>query len=188
MNLPRGKPLKQGIDVATTNFQSLLKEVRSKNITGYLSITIKGIGGIEEGTLVFDNGKVVGCAYEYLKYQKTFFGKDAFPRILNCTASKQGIVDVFTLELEQVHLIFVVNEGMIFTPDERTLDKIKVDSFSPLFEEELKNSVQKESKEDVLTKYKMSEIGVPVGKEDVLNKISKNIDTDAVDNTREKQK
>ncbi|NUN11262.1 DUF2226 domain-containing protein [Candidatus Micrarchaeota archaeon] len=179
MNLPRGKPLKQGIDLATVNFKSLVKEIKSKNITGYLAIALKGNGGIEEGTIIFDNGKIVGCAYEYYKHEKTFMGKEAFPRVLNAIAAKQGVIDVYTLELEQVHLIFVVNEGMIFTPEENAIEKIKVESFSPLFEEELKNTAQKKTKEDVLSKYKMGEIGVTTKKEDVFAKISKNIEKDA---------
>ncbi|MFH1779744.1 MAG: DUF2226 domain-containing protein [Candidatus Micrarchaeota archaeon] len=179
MNLPRGKPLKQGIDVATVNFKSLLNEIKNKKITGYMSITVKGITGIEDGTLIFDNGKIVGSAYEYLKYNKTFMGKEAFPRILNSTAAKKGIMDIYTLELEQIHLIFVVNEGMIFTPDERTVEKIKVDSFSPMFEEELKNSLYKNSKEDVLSKYKMGEINQSKKGENVLTKISKMIEKEA---------
>ena len=62
MNLPSGTQIKTGIEVSNIDFVALLRELRSKLFNGYLSIAVQGIGGIEEGTVVFDNGKIVGKA------------------------------------------------------------------------------------------------------------------------------
>ncbi|MFH1258101.1 MAG: hypothetical protein V1658_04130, partial [Candidatus Micrarchaeota archaeon] len=70
MNLPAGTVVKTAIDSATIDFAALLKELKDKAFNGYLTLTLQGVGGVEEGITVFDNGKIVAAFYEYLKYNK----------------------------------------------------------------------------------------------------------------------
>ncbi|HLD75533.1 MAG TPA: hypothetical protein VI874_00820, partial [Candidatus Norongarragalinales archaeon] len=63
MNLPSGKPLKTQVDIGTTDVLNVVRELREKRFTGYLALCIKGQKGLEEATLLFDNGKVIGSGY-----------------------------------------------------------------------------------------------------------------------------
>ena len=118
MILPPGQSVKTGIDLAGLDFQGLLKELARKSFTGYLALMVRGTGGLEEGTLIYDSGRIVACTYEYLRHDKLLFGSDAFPRIGNASAAKKGAVDIFQLSQDQVKLIAAFNDKMAFSPQD----------------------------------------------------------------------
>lgn len=158
MNLPAGKPVKTAIDVATVDFVALLGELSGKNFNGYLCITIQGANGIEDGTLIFDNGKIVASTYEYLKYSKTMAGEAAFVRIVNASAAQQGVIDIYQLTNDQVQLILAFNENAIFVPNEKDLKNLKVTSFSTFFEDQVKQEAKPVSRADLMKKYRMEDL------------------------------
>lgn len=172
LSLPAGTALKRALDVSTTDFAALLKESREKKLSGYIAICIRATG-TEEGTVLLDDGKVVGCAYEYYRHNKMVEGGDAFKRVLNATGAKQGVIDVFKLTSEQVQLALVVNQKMVFVPIEQELFGFKTKPFSEAFEKEIavkpeakpsepkkEEPQEPKSSGDILKKYKIGEIKI----------------------------
>lgn len=142
MNLPSGVAMKTGIDVVTLDFPALMKELIRKKFSGYACVTIQGGGGIEEGTVIFNAGKPTAAVYEYLRYNKPIFAKDAVPRIFNAAAATYGVVDIYQLTPEQVQLILAFNENAVLPTvlTERDIDGAATTNFSEKFEEELEVS------------------------------------------------
>jgi hypothetical protein len=158
MNLPSGTPVKTSVDVAEVDFPGLLQELRRKIFNGYLCITIQGTGGVEDGTLVFDAGKVVASFYEYFRYNKTVMGDKAFVRVMNASAAKIGVIDIYQLTNEQVQLILAFNEQAISIPSERDLRAVKAEAFNADYEGEVKEK-ELEKRSDLLKRLKIGEIG-----------------------------
>ncbi len=157
-SLPSGKMLNKNVDISNVDFLKALVQLQKKNFSGYVALCIKGVSGFEEGTVLFDSGKIVGCAYEYFKYAKEFQGTEAFQRILNAAAANIGVMDVVELTPEQVELVLAVNQKMIFVPDQKQMENVSVKEFSPLFEQQLaaeQPAMRTESREELLKKYKM---------------------------------
>jgi hypothetical protein len=154
MILPPGQSVKSAIDLASLDFPALLSELAKKKFTGYLAITVKGAGGIEEGTLIYDGGKIVACTYEYLRHNALVLGSGAFPRVVNASAAKKGIVDLFQLTSEQVKLTIAFNEQMVFVPQESDLANINPAEFSPFFEEQVCGG-RGEDKAQILKRLKL---------------------------------
>jgi hypothetical protein len=155
--LPPGQSVKTGIDLAGLDFQGLLKELARKAFTGYLAIMVKGVGGLEEGTLIYDSGKVVACTYEYLRHDKLLFGSDAFVRVANATAAKKGVVDLFQLSADQVKLIAAFNDKMAFSPQDSDMSAFNATDFSPFLEEQVKEQAKPEAREQLLKRLKLWE-------------------------------
>ena len=156
MNLPPGQCVKSAIDLASLDFPELVSELGRKTFTGYLAITIRGVGGIEEGTLIFDTGKIVACTYDYFRYDKLMLGSDAFSRIVNASAAKKGVVDIYQLTADQVKLTIAFNEKMVFVPAQAELANMAVTDFSPFFEEQIK-SESGDNRGELLKKLKLGE-------------------------------
>ena len=157
MILPPGQSVKTGIDLAGLDFQGLLKELTRKAFTGYLALMVRGVGGLEEGTLIYDSGKIVACTYEYLRYDKLLFGSDAFPRIANASAAKKGVVDLFQLSADQVKLIAAFNDKMTFSPQESDMSAFHSTEFSPFLEEQIKDPAKPEARDQLLKRLKLWE-------------------------------
>jgi hypothetical protein len=155
--LPPGQSVKTGIDLAGLDFSGLLQELARKAFTGYLAVMVKGTGGLEEGTLIYDSGKVIACTYEYLRHDKLMFGSDAFPRIANATAAKKGVVDLFQLSADQVKLITAFNDKMAFSPKESDMAAFQATDFSPFYEEQVKEPAAPEAREQLLKRLKLWE-------------------------------
>jgi len=155
MNLPSGSPIKTAIDVANVDFPALLNELLKKSFSGYLCIAVKGAGGIEEGTLLFDGKKITGSVYEYFKHNKTMLGKEAWVRTLNAAGAEHGVIDIYQLSSEQVELILAFNEQAIWVPSDKELRDLKVSKFSPSLEQQVAGAKQGE-KEELLKKYRLA--------------------------------
>lgn len=155
--LPPGQSVKTGIDLAGLDFSGLLQELARKAFTGYLALMVKGAGGLEEGTIIYDSGKIIACTYEYLRHDKLMFGSDAFPRIANATAAKKGVVDLFQLSADQVKLITAFNDKMAFSPKDSDLSAFHAAEFSPFYEEQVKDPAKPEAREQLLKRLKLWE-------------------------------
>ena len=158
MNLPSGTTVKTGIDVATVDFIALLRDLKSKLFSGYLCMAVKGNSGIEEGVLVFEDGNIAACFYDYLRYSKQLYGDQAFPRLMNASSAKHGVIDVFQLSRDQVQLIIAFNEQAICVPDESSIRRLKTESFSTNFEDAVKGSDASQGKNSLMKKYGISEV------------------------------
>ena len=171
MNLQYGKPLKTGLDLASTDFVKLLSELLGRKFSGYVCVCVKGGQGIEEGTLFLDAtaGRIVGATYTYMKHGVTVNGKPAFERIMNATAAKQGVIDAYELDAEQVHLALAVNDDLIFVPDLQQLRGIKVEKFSVFYEQEILKQAPapKQNAENLFKKFGIS--GLAGGQEKPKN-------------------
>ncbi len=163
MNLPAGNVIKTDVDVATVDFLALLKELGLKLFNGYLAIAIKGNGGIEEGTLLFDNGKIVAATYEYFKHGKTMLADKAFVRVLNASFAKHGSVDLVQLSNEQVQLVLAFNENAITIPNEKDWNAFKGKSFSSTYEDEITGVAIPAHGADVMQKYKLTDVDESIG-------------------------
>jgi len=136
MKLLAGTPVKTLVDLAQVDLQNLVeKELGSKKFAGYVCLTIRSEHGFEEGVLLLDGGKIVGCGYEYLAFNKQFFGKNAFQRFLNALAAKSGVVDVFESKPDELHGILALNNDLLHAASGKDLAKPK--EFSPFFEQEV---------------------------------------------------
>ena len=155
MNIPSGTPLKTGLEVSSVDFFALLKEMEKRRTSGYLAIAIAGEYGVEEGTMFFDEGKPVAAFYEYYFFKKTFYGREAFERIVNASASLHGVIDIFELSTDQVHLVLAFNESAISVPTEGDISPRKV-IFSKEFEERLKGALLPQTRGGLLKKYKLA--------------------------------
>ncbi|MBS3070430.1 DUF2226 domain-containing protein [Candidatus Micrarchaeota archaeon] len=158
VSLPAGKMLSKNVDAGSIDFLKALVQLQKKNFSGYVALCVKGAGGFEEGTVLLDSGKIVGCAYEYFKHAKEMQGAQAFQRVLNAAAAAIGTMDVVELTPEQVELVLAVNEKMIYVPDQKQMEGVSIKEFSPIFEQEVVSQQPKEkseSREDLLKKYGM---------------------------------
>ncbi len=158
LNLPAGTTVKTAIDVATIEFTSLLKELKEKTFNGYLAITVHGGSGIEEGIVVFDNGKIVATFYEYFKFNKQVMGDAAFQRVMNASAAKQGVIDIFQLTNDQVQLILAFNEQAICLPSDSDIKKLKMNEFSSSFEGQMVGAEKSGSKGELIKKFKLGDV------------------------------
>lgn len=166
MNLPPGTMLKTGLDTATVNFSSLLKELAKKKFNGYVAMVIPGLGGLEEAILVFDEGRAVASSYEYMFYHKSMLGKEAFARVLNASASKSGVIDVIELSNEQVHLLLAFTEAAIYLPTDAEL-AAPIKEFTYDYEISMRSSQVPATREQLLKKYKLGE-AAGSGKDDEI--------------------
>jgi hypothetical protein len=163
MNLPAGVAVKTGLDVASVDFGSLVKELESKKFDGYVCACVKGYNGLEEGTLVYEEGKIVACFYEYYAHSKTLYGTSAFTRIINASAAKFGVVEIYQLSHEQVQLIIAFNEQAVFVPAQMEAKDWKVPEFSSKYEEQVAQEKAREGKESLLEKYKIAGVQSETG-------------------------
>ena len=152
--------MQKGVLLLNVDFIKTLLDFEKRGFTGYIALCIAGLNGLEEGTILYDGGKIVGSFYEYFKLDKTFEGKDAFQRLLNASAAKNGVFDVITLTPEQVKLVLAVNEKTVFVPDQKQFEQVKVKEFSPAFEQEAIETVRRENKGELLKKYKLGDLNI----------------------------
>ncbi len=163
MNLPSGKPIKTNLDASSTDLVALIDELRRKRFCGYLAIAIKGLAGVEEGTVLVDTGKIVGTTYEYYAFNKELSGERAFQRVLNAAACQNGVIDVVELNAEQVHLALAFHEDAVFVPSDESLRHIKLPAYSPFFEDEVRKETQGTpgASDDAGKKYKLYDLTKP---------------------------
>ena len=158
ISLPRGKMVEKNADLLATDFLKKLVEMQKMGFTGYVALCVKGLSGLEEATVLYDEGKLVGCFYEYYKFNKTFEGREAFQRVLNASAAKNGVFDVIALKTEQVRLVLAVNEKIVFVPAPGQIEHAKVAEFSPLFEQNVTPESEEKVKSDVLKRFKLQDL------------------------------
>ncbi|MFA4946403.1 MAG: DUF2226 domain-containing protein [Candidatus Micrarchaeia archaeon] len=156
--LPEGRILKKQLDATQVSFPSLLTELTAKGFTGYAALACRGSTGLEEGILLFDSGKAMGCVYEYARIGRRVNGKPAFERLVNATASKAAFVDVVELRAEQVRNFLTEHSDTVYAPGAEELAGAHADSFSGEYEKQLGNTGGESMPADVLRKYKLADV------------------------------
>jgi hypothetical protein len=106
------------------------------NFNGYVCVTIHGKYGIEDGTIVFYNGKITCAEYIYLSFDKIYKGDDALKRFFNAMLGF-GILDCFSLTMHQSHLITIMYEENRLNDsfDIKRLEKEFPENFDNKYEE-----------------------------------------------------
>ena len=163
MNLPVGEVVEEGVNIKEIDFKQKISELGKQNFSGYLVLMSEGNHGLEEGILVFRSGNVIGSLYEYLKYEKPVFGKDAIPRTFNSFLSSTGVYDLISLTQQQSELVIAFNTKIRLEKplSVNDINKFFVKEYSTkLSEEALSSELRKEkTKFDLFKQFGLSSLG-----------------------------
>lgn len=160
MNLPADKPLKEGLRLRELDFKKLVSGLMQEGFTGYIVLMAQGIQGIEEGILLLKNGLPIGCHHELMKLNYSFYGDKAVNAFLNASTAK-GIIDVFSLALQQVDLVLSFNEQIALSTAgqaefKKKIEELPLKEFSKAFVEEALASMpekEKVTKAELIKKF-----------------------------------
>ncbi len=157
MQLPRGRPLREALPLEKTDMPKLFYELELKKFNGYVAAMIRGKDNFEEGIIVFIDGRVISASYEYLSFEKEFFGVAAMKRFANMCRNESGVYDIIQLAKELCSLISRLNpESELKYSHEKLRDDVKgVFDYSLEQEARVAKTI---SKEDVLKKLKITDI------------------------------
>jgi len=97
-------------------FLDLLKDLGSRSFNGYVAWVGEGLDGLEEGTVVFLNGKAVAIGYTQLKYNRSFDGEQAVAPAMNVIRAKNVVYSVVSLTVPKVNLILAFNDKAKISP------------------------------------------------------------------------
>lgn len=159
--IPVGKPLERGRGIREIAIKLKLSNLRLRSFTGYLCVTTKE-ESIQDGMLIIEKGKVIGAVYEYLKFGKIFFGKNALILTMNASIAKKGVVDIF--ELTESSLGSLKNEfkeGLLKEPIELSdaqISHLLPTEFRSDYEEKVKNLIKAENRDAILSRYGIREL------------------------------
>lgn len=59
--LPAARPLQQGLDTGSTDFNDLLTKMKSEEVTGFFDVTLNE--NLGEGLLFFNSGEIIGASF-----------------------------------------------------------------------------------------------------------------------------
>lgn len=151
MNIPVGTPRIQGRRIASVNITKDLTGFMERNNIGYFCVTTKGRKGIEEGLIIIENGLAIGAYYEYLSLGVSFHAQEGLKRTLNAFFAPKGVYDSYELTVQQIELLKIFNEDMLFLEPLNTtkLQGMVPTSYSYTLEEEVLEK-KKKGREDIL--------------------------------------
>jgi len=155
VNITSGTPVQKGVALSDINLKEYMAKLIEQKFNGYMCITVKGRGGIEEGALIFHNGNIVSSDYEYYRYNKKFMAEDGLARTINAVIAKIGVVDTFSLSSYQVQLIMTLNEDCNLKNEIMSIDSLQFPkAFDYSFEDALgdERKPAKDYEKDVLLK------------------------------------
>lgn len=161
MNVPVGTGLIQGKKLSLTSVARDISEFMTQSKTGYVCVTTKGKNGLEEGLLIIETGLVIGSHYEYLNFDKSFSAKEALKRTLNAFLSDKGIYDSYTLTVQQIELLKIFNEDMLFLQpiDSTAFQGALPVEFTQQFEDELAQAGER-TRTDILSEHGLSSVEI----------------------------
>ena len=185
MELPAGKPIKEGMETQTVDFRKLFPALKEHKLTGYLALDIMASNGMEEGTLLFNQGEVIAVDYIYLAKEKIVNGQDALELVMN-SCSGAGSFDVYEIESSEIIGVREKNREKVlkYKPTNEELMSLLPDTFDDrVLAEEQKRKIEAEtiksmggvSKDDILKKY-----GISRPDEKMVDKLIDDLNKDAV--------
>lgn len=161
MNIPLGKVIESGRGIKEIAIKLKLRNLKLRSFTGYISIAIKG-ESVQDGTLLMEKGRIVGAVYDYLKFERTFFGKNAFILTLNALASPIGIVDIFELGENEFSTIKTqLKEAFLKEPidlTDTTINQLIPEKFREDYEQQVKVTISSVNREALLSKFGLREL------------------------------
>ncbi len=110
MNLPAGEVVTDAAPVELKAFSDLLQDLGKRSFNGYVAWLGRGYDGLEEGVVLFSEGKIVAASYEHLKYDHIIDGKDALEPAANVLAAKHVVYSVVSLTAPKINLVLAFNE------------------------------------------------------------------------------
>lgn len=110
MNLPAGEVLTDAAPIELKAFSDLLQDLGKRSFNGYVAWLGRGYDGLEEGILLFSEGKIVAASYEHLKYDHIIDGKDALEPAANVIMSRNPVYSVVALTAPKINLVLAFNE------------------------------------------------------------------------------
>ena len=136
MKLAVGVKRDSGIDLSKISPKDYIKKLMEERFSGYVCVTVHGKYGIEDGTIVFYDGKITCAEYIYLSFDKIYKSEDALKRFFNAMYGF-GILDCFMFTVHQAHLITIMyEENRLEEPfDIKRLEKEFPEKFSEEYEE-----------------------------------------------------
>ncbi len=138
MNITSGTPMEKGTSLGDIRPKEYMARLMEEKFNGYACITIRGKTGIEEGVIIFHNGSIVSCDYEYYKYNARFVAEEALARNLNAFIASKGVLDSFSLSSYQIQLVMTLNEDCNLKTDITSPSMLQFpEAFSYSFEESL---------------------------------------------------
>jgi hypothetical protein len=164
MDLHLGKPIKEGMETETVDFQKLFPMLRQHKLNGYMSMDLMTSNGMEEATLLFREGEIIAAEYIYLAKEKTLYGEEALKQSFNACLGK-GTFDIHELQEEEIIAGREMNRQTVlkYKPSDKEIIEMIPESFQDKSLEEkraeaaLKAEAIKKSggisREDVLKKY-----------------------------------
>lgn len=154
MNVPTGSPVERGREVPNINPRDYIERLMDQGFSGYNSITIHGETGLEEGTIIYQNGEIISGDYLYFRYDKQYMAEEGIERALNALRSRNGIIDTYSLSSHQIQLILTLNEECKLR---QSINKEKLElpsHFTLDYEEKLIKKKTKElTRDELLKKY-----------------------------------
>jgi hypothetical protein len=151
----------KGKRLESRSVTSDLKSFMEERDSGYFCVTVRGNHGLQEALMIVENGLLIGAHFEYLKFGKTFDADDALKRGLNSFFAPQGIYDSYELSVQQMELLKIFNEDMLFLEPKsiQTLEGMIPISYSTHFEAEVASQTEK-NQEDLLEEHGLSQVNI----------------------------
>lgn len=113
MNIASGVAVDRGKALGKFDPKEYLTKLMKEKFNGYVCLTVSGEKGFEETTLIFSDGRVTCCDYEYFKFNRKFSAEDGLKRALNAFTARNGVLDCFSLRPQQVQLVMTLNEDCV---------------------------------------------------------------------------
>lgn len=159
MEMPSGEKVETGILLKNFNLEKTFTQLTNSKFSGYLAIAIDNTTGIEEGILLWRDGKITGAQYEYGKFKLLNQGETAFQECVNALHAEKGVLDIFQLTKQQAELITAFNEKIKAEHDIKEIKKW-LGKFSTQFNQEGQKKVPNTDKPkiDLMKKLGLLEI------------------------------
>ncbi len=163
MQLVEGRVVEQTISLKQSAFSEKIVSLIKKKFNGYVNLTIEGFDGLEEGTLIFREGKIIACSYDYLKYGVVVNGNSAIAQVFNAGSAEQGVFDVISFRSTDAELTIAVNPKIRLNVDVSPSDikKLTHKTFNPSYARKVLSMVLKSSskRDEIMKKLGLGEMG-----------------------------
>jgi hypothetical protein len=163
VQLVEGRIIEQAVKLNQNNFSAKAIELIKQKFSGYMNITIEGFDGLEEGTLIFREGKIIASAYEYLKYGVIVNGDAAIAQTFNAGSASFGVFDVIAFRSTDAELTVAVNPKIRLSVEVSPGDikKLTHKTFSSSYARKVLSMVMKSSthRDEIMKKLGLGEMG-----------------------------
>ncbi len=164
MRISAGKVIDKGKATEEINAKEYILNLMNASFNGYITVTAEGNYGLEEGIIVFSEGKIVASSYNYFTFEKEFRAEEALKRSLNAFLNPRAIIDSYALESYQVQLFMTLNDDYLLKEGVGPENLTVPNSFSRDFENEVLHSSKEASglsREALLKKYNLVMLSSP---------------------------